>query len=122
MIDDNIANEVRRRLAEPGATHRSVAAALGVSRTTVGRIVHGEWRRRFPLTKRRPDDPTPTEIRERAREIRLRGGGELVLPEIARRKDLAEVTAANRAYVERSSCAAALFMLSEILGGSELPE
>ncbi|QDV74287.1 hypothetical protein [Botrimarina mediterranea] len=101
MTDDNIANEVRRRLAEPGATHRSVAAALGVSRTTVGRIAHGEWRRRFPLTKRRPDDPTPTEIRERAREIRLRGGGELVLPEIARRRHLAEDSAANRSYIEQ---------------------
>lgn len=119
MIDDNTAAEVRRLLAEPGATHRSVAAALGVTKATVGRIAKGTWRRRRPLIGRGPDDPTPSEIRERAREVRLNGGGELVLPAIARRRDLAEDTAANRAYAERHSCEAPLIMLAEILGGSE---
>jgi hypothetical protein len=122
MIDDNTAAEARRLLAEPGATHRSVAAALDIPHTTVGRIARGKWRRRRPLIDPGPDDPTPAEIRERAREIRLRGGGELVLPAIARRKDLAEDTAANRAYAERHSCEAPLFMLTEILRSSDPPE
>jgi hypothetical protein len=43
MIDPQKAAEVRRLLAEPGATHRKVSAATGVSRATVGTIAAGRW-------------------------------------------------------------------------------
>ena len=122
MIDDETADEVQRRLAEPGATHRSIGAALGIAPTTVGRVARGEWRRRRPLIDRSPNDPTPAEIRERTRDIRRNGGGVLVLPAIAAVEDLAEETAANRAYVERHIGIAPLLRSSEAFGAMELRE
>ncbi|QDV78917.1 hypothetical protein [Botrimarina mediterranea] len=125
MIDPTDALEATRLLSIPGATLRSVAKATGLSKTTVGRIARREW---CPLAfsgganGRRPEDPTPLEIHQRAREVRLRGGGELVAPEIAKREDLAEDTAANRAYAEQRPCATTRIKLTEILGGYESGE
>lgn len=92
--------DVRRRLGMPGASQRSVAAAVGLSRSTVARIARGEC---DGVDGRLPQDPSPVEIRRRAREVRHAGGGKLVLPDVASPEDLLEDTAANRAY--RDECA-----------------
>jgi hypothetical protein len=93
-------SEVRRRLGEPGATQRSVAAATGLSKATVARIATGEC---DGVDGRLPQDPSPAEIRERARMIRAAGGGKLVNPDIAEKLGLLrEDTEANRSYRDES--------------------
>jgi hypothetical protein len=92
---------VRRRLREPGATQRSVAAATGLSKATVARIATGEC---DGVDGRLPQDPSPEEIRERARMIRAGGGGRLVNPDLAEELGLLkEDTEANRRYCDESS-------------------